>query len=218
MYLSRLILNPRSRRVQREAADPYQMHRTIMRAFPNHLTEGAERVLFRLEHQPRAGILTLLVQSLTVPDWSWLETPDCGNYLLSMTGDLNPAVKAFTPVFTAGQLLVFRLRANPTVKRKFADGAHKRIGLYDESKQIGWLRRKGEHGGFEVLSVRTSGCSLVRATVARANGFHRAQILSVQFEGVLRVTNPLEFQDTIRQGVGSAKGLGFGLLSVARMP
>ena len=37
MYLSRLILNPRNRRVQREIAGPYQMHRSIMRAFPDNL-------------------------------------------------------------------------------------------------------------------------------------------------------------------------------------
>ena len=34
MYLSRLILNPRSRRVQRELAEPYEMHRSLMKAFP----------------------------------------------------------------------------------------------------------------------------------------------------------------------------------------
>ena len=33
MYLSRLLLNPRSRQVQRETADPYNLHKTIMQAF-----------------------------------------------------------------------------------------------------------------------------------------------------------------------------------------
>ena len=34
LYLSRLILNPRSRQVMSEMAHPYEMHRTLMRAFP----------------------------------------------------------------------------------------------------------------------------------------------------------------------------------------
>ena len=34
MYLSQLTLNPRNRRAQRELAAPYQMHKTLMRAFP----------------------------------------------------------------------------------------------------------------------------------------------------------------------------------------
>ena len=75
MYLSRLILNPRNRRVQREVADPYQMHRSLMNAFPDDLEPEAERVLFRLETNPRTRALTLLVQSLTLPDWSWLAEP-----------------------------------------------------------------------------------------------------------------------------------------------
>ena len=45
MFLSKLILNPRNRRVQREIADPYQMHRSLMRAFPDNLSPAAERVL-----------------------------------------------------------------------------------------------------------------------------------------------------------------------------
>ena len=35
MYLSRLILNPRSRQVRNELADPYEMHRTVCKAFPD---------------------------------------------------------------------------------------------------------------------------------------------------------------------------------------
>ena len=34
MYLSRLAINPRSRDVQQDLADIYQMHRTVMSAFP----------------------------------------------------------------------------------------------------------------------------------------------------------------------------------------
>ena len=57
MYLSRLILNPRNRRVQREVTDPYQMHRSIMRAFPDGLKPEEERVLFRVEgHSRSAGL------------------------------------------------------------------------------------------------------------------------------------------------------------------
>jgi hypothetical protein len=40
--------------------------------------------------------------------------------------------------------------------------------------------------------------------------------LSVQFDGVLEVKNPESLLSTIFNGFGSAKGLGFGLLSLAR--
>ena len=39
---------------------------------------------------------------------------------------------------------------------------------------------------------------------------------AVRFEGVLQVVDPVAFQQTLRCGIGSAKGFGFGLLSLAR--
>jgi CRISPR system Cascade subunit CasE len=214
MYLSRLILNPRNRRVQREVADPYQMHRSLMNAFPDDLKEGDERVLFRLEQKPSHSGLQLLVQSLTLPDWSWLEVPNARGYLLPVAVP-NPAVKAFDVDLSPGQVLAFRLRANPTVKRKFPSGDHKRVGLYREEEQMGWLQRKAEHGGFRLLSARTSHQTTISGWAGRNEGRHRLRLLAVRFDGLLEVADPDRLRGTIRQGVGSAKGLGFGLLSLA---
>jgi CRISPR system Cascade subunit CasE len=216
MYLSRLILNPRSRRVQKEIAQPYQMHKSLMRAFPDNLAKGDERVLFRLE-TARTGALTLLVQSLTLPDWSWLAEPDARGYLLPVD-EPNPAVKSFDFNLVPGQVLAFRLRANPTVKRRFDSGDHKRVGIYGEEKQIEWLKRKGEQGGFRVLSVRTSNQDTVNGYIRHDKERHKLKLLAVQFDGLLQVTDPDRLCDTVRQGIGSGKGLGFGLLSLARPP
>jgi hypothetical protein len=49
MYLSRLILNPRSRAVQRDLASPYDLHRTVMSGFPEDLGKHEDRVLYRLD-------------------------------------------------------------------------------------------------------------------------------------------------------------------------
>jgi CRISPR system Cascade subunit CasE len=217
MYLSRLILNPRNRRVQREVANLYQMHRSIMRAFPDELQPEDERVLFRLEAHPRTGPLTLLVQSWNLPDWSWLAEPGARGYLQPV-GEPNPAVKSFDLNLAPGQVLAFRLRANPTVKRKFESGDHKRVGLYREEEQIDWLKRKAEQGGFRVLSVRTSNQSDVRGRIRRDKAIHKLRLLAVQFDGLLQATDPDHLRETIRQGIGSGKGLGFGLLSLAPPP
>jgi len=217
MYLSRLILNPRHRRVQKEVAQPYQMHRSLMKAFPDDLEPGAERVLFRLEAHPRTGVLTLLVQSLTLPDWPWLAEPDARGHLLPVS-EPNPAVKSFDLNLAPGQVLAFRLRANPTVKRRFDEETHKRVGLYREDEQIEWLKRKGEQGGFRVLSARTSGNDIIRGRIRRNDQTHKVNLLAVQFDGLLQVTDPDRLRETVRQGVGSGKGLGFGLLSLARPP
>ncbi len=213
MYLSRLILNPRNRRVQREVAHPYQMHRSLMRAFPDELKKGDERVLFRLE-PGRNGALTLLVQSWTLPDWSFLAEPGARDYLLPV-GEPNPAVKSFDLDLAPGQVLAFRLRANPTAKRAF-DDKKRRVGIYDEEEQFAWLKRKGELGGFRIVSASTGGQEDVGDTLKRDQETHKVKLAAVQFDGLLQVTDVERLRQAVRQGVGSGKGFGFGLLSLAK--
>jgi CRISPR system Cascade subunit CasE len=213
MYLSRLILNPRNRRVQKEIAAPYQMHRSLMRAFPDNLEEGQERVLFRLENAQRQQGLTLLVQSFTFPDWSWLEAPNARGYLLPVSIP-NPATKPFELQLSPGQTLAFRLLANPTVKRTIGD-KKKRVGLYREEEQRQWLERKAEQGGFHILSARTGRQDIIRGQLKRDDETHKLRFLSVQFDGVLRVSDPERLCESVRSGIGSGKGMGFGLLSLA---
>jgi CRISPR system Cascade subunit CasE len=215
MYLSRLILNPRNRRVQREVADPYQMHKSLMRAFPDDLKEGDERILYRLE-PGRNGALTLLVQSWTLPDWSWLAEPEVRGYLLPV-GEPNPAIKEFDLSLSKGQTLAFRLRANPTARRTFED-KKRRVGIYDEQEQIEWLKRKGELGGFRLVSARTGGQEDMGGKIKRDGDTHKLKLAAVQFDGLLQVTDAERLRQTVRQGIGSGKGFGFGLLSLARPP
>jgi CRISPR system Cascade subunit CasE len=222
MYLSRLTLNPHTRRVQRELANPYELHRTLMSAFPEKLPAG-ERVLFRVDVDERTGIPTVLLQSHGQPDWAWLGDPRANGYLLRA-----PESKPFDLAFTPGQTLAFYLRANPTEKHwREVDGKQKpkRDPLYKEEDQIAWLERKAEAGGF----------LLVRVTVLKEGNTYSRQPLgepvgdagkgpktrsltfhAVRFEGLLQVTDPAKLWETVQQGVGPGKGLGFGLLSLAR--
>ena len=214
MYLSRLILNPRNRRVQKEIADRYQLHRSIMRAFPDDLDDDEERVLFRVDEGQRGRDLALLVQSWTMPDWTWLAEPEAQDYLLPIGGP-NPAVKQFELNLAPGQRLAFRLRANPTACRRCSDGQRRRVGLYDEEEQIGWLKRKAKRGGFDLLAARSSGQTSVGGCVYRNGKKHELTLFSVQFDGLLEVIDPGQLEETVREGVGSAKAFGFGLLSLA---
>jgi CRISPR system Cascade subunit CasE len=218
MYLSRLTLNPRCRRVQAEAARPYELHRTIMAAFPDDLDPDSERVLFRLESDPRTGRLALLVQSWLAPDWTHLAGPGFAGYLLP-GGAANPAVKQVDLRLSTGHILAFRLLANPTVKREGT-----RLGLIRQEDQLAWLRRKAGDGGFRIVTANTSNQGLVRQSLKKDDPLSQEQTtrkvthLGVQFDGLLQVVDPARLLDTIRDGVGSAKGFGYGLLSVARPP
>ncbi len=213
MYLSRLILNPHQRRAQRDLANPYDLHRSLMTAFPPDLPAG-ERVLFRVDTPRRSGLPTVLLQSHTGPDWNGLS--DRQDYLLPEPHwpphvYANPATKRFDLSLSPGQTLSFRLRANPTVKR---DGS--RHGLYQEEDQRAWLARKGERNGFRPVRVTVVQEGNTVAWKPRRDGKRRKLTLfAVRFEGLLQVTEPDGLWDAVRTGVGPAKSFGFGLLSLA---
>jgi len=226
MYLSRLTLNPRTRRVQRELANPYELHRTLMSSFPEKLPEG-ERVLFRVDVDDATGVPTVLLQSHGQPEWAWLGDPRANGYLLRA-----PESKPFKLTFITGQMLTFYLRANPVVKHS-APGKRqgRRDPLYREEDQLAWLERKAAEGGFRLIRVAvlkegntysrqpvkkvTEDSAEVAEAGEKSPKTRPLTLHAVRFEGVLQVTGPAKLWETVQQGIGPGKGLGFGLLSLA---
>ncbi len=205
MYLSRLILNPRSRAVQRDLARPGEMHKTVLRAFPDDLAADTERVLYRLDQLAQTQQLSLLVQSLGAAEWGKLDP----GYLLEGVAD-NPATKAVNLSLQPGQRLAFRLRANPTKRLSAGKGnSGKRIGLYKVEEQVAWLQRKGVDHGFAIYTAMPTQQQRVD------DNRHVLKFFSVQFDGILQVTDLTLFLAAIQSGIGSGKAFGFGLLSVA---
>ena len=220
MYLSRLILNPRSRSVQRDLASPYQMHRTVMRAFPGREALTGERILFRVEDHPSLGLPTLLVQSLIRPDWSWMREEASQGYLWQ-SGDENPAVKPFALPLGAGQIFAFRLLANPTAKKTVEREGQRekmRVGLLREEDQRAWLARKLDNAGAELVSCRVAARGYLKSRKGEEGQFGVQTHLGVLFEGVLRVQDPDRVREAVTSGMGPAKGYGFGLLSLGPLP
>jgi CRISPR system Cascade subunit CasE len=227
MFLSRLTFNTRCRLARRHLAQPYELHRTLLSAFPDggvHLPRAsaeAHGVLYRVEPHPALRKPSVLLQSTTEPDWSGLQAlhdesgaaflhqpPQCG----SVSSELEP-----------GGRYAFRLRANPT-KRDAT--TRKRVGLYHEEDQLRWLHRKLVSADYAdasdqaavrimqvVISKEGNNSDRSRESGNRGSMTH----LSVQFDGVLEVLDPAQVATLLRSGVGSGKGFGFGLLSLKRV-
>jgi CRISPR system Cascade subunit CasE len=208
------------------------MHRTLLRAFPEGTVglgrdnDAAAGVLFRADEKPHEDFITVLVQSKIAPDWNFLngqkDTREHG-YLLPTSsindGKVNPSMTEFDleNKIRAGQTLAFRLRANPT-KRLGKSATHnigKRVGIYDEDKQVKWLEDKAKVGGFSIIRVMVSRDERIRDEIHREDQTYDLQLLSVQFDGLLRILDQNMTRKTIEKGIGSAKGFGFGLLSLA---
>ena len=237
IFLSSLRLDPLARRVQTELARPYEMHRTLCHAFPELAGDEwtAARVLFRVDDD--GGRVQLLVQSKREPDWRAFSNHLGGaRYLLAF-----PQVKEWEPQFQAGQTLRFRLLANPTFRPKKDDGGDgERRGLYREHERLDWLWRQSARCGFALpradTTLRRNGAPLIfrgrshdsltldlpTCQVIDLNDGRRfplpagrVQFSAARFDGVLEVTDGDLFRQAVENGVGPAKGFGFGLLSVA---
>lgn len=202
MYLSRLKPNWRSAQAIKELGDPYQLHRTLARAFGDDLPKA--RLMFRVDTDDDRPVI--VVQSQTEPDWSSLPADYARHEHKAITLDL-----------VAGQMLRFRLAARPT-KRDKATG--KRVTLRTDDEAIEWLRRKGTDAGFSIVSCQVGDHRWQDTRQpetdadTRDRGKSRA-VRYVQFDGVLVVTDPDKLRDAVRNGIGPQKAFGFGLLSLA---
>lgn len=226
-FLSRLVLEPRSRDVQKDLADVQRLHSRVMSGFPSG-QEGARQkfgVLFRVDGG--AGVV-LLVQSRVRPTWD-LPT----GYLAADWLDASAPTVATTSLeglfarCGEGAQLRFRLRANPTRfidSKTGEDGKRrgKRVPLRKEESRLGWLQRKASDGGFVVEDVRQADEVAVPDVVQQEPGVvrgwrdgRRITLEGVVFEGRLRVQDAGRFRTTLLEGVGRGRAYGFGLLSVA---
>jgi CRISPR system Cascade subunit CasE len=229
MFLSKLCLNLRDPDVRRQVRQPYEMHQTLWSTgFRNFGKEELGRVLFRIDTD-RCGLAPIvLLQSERSPDWSALPA----NFLIEP-----PQCKPFDVPLRTGQRLRFRLRANPTKKVGTSSKEERlagkkengqRISLFREEDQIAWLLHKGEEGGFRIPGqwvevqdgrrIASFRVEVVPEGWVRCgkNGHTEGRFFAVRFDGLLEVTDPVKFLEILRAGIGSAKGFGFGLLSLAR--
>lgn len=205
MYLSQLQLNASNQATAKLLANRYRLHAAVMRGFTE--TSNDERILFRVE--PTAGRSTwqeILIQSQAEPDW----TP-----LLS---DYAPACQIRTKRFSiqprTDQHYRFRLLANPTVTRN-----RKRLGLVGETAQREWLATRAQERGFRLVDCTVIDEGLLPAWKKeddnRTGKGKRLTIRAVRYEGRIQLTAPALFTRALTHGIGPAKGLGCGLLSLA---
>lgn len=220
MYLSRLLLDLRSRHVRLDLRDCQELHRSVMSGFPQagESARATYGVLYRVDLASRKSGAQLLVQSAVEPTWSSLAP---GYLLAQETKFVGDAYAALAE----GMLLRFRLRANVTKRVKSgADGVERKNGrrilVRDREEQLQWLGRKGEQFGFHPLQVEVAAEENdLRAEAAVGwmegrRGTERISFGAALYEGLLRVTDLRRFHEALSGGIGPAKAYGFGLLSV----
>lgn len=204
MWVSIFYPNINCREARVDLADPYEMHKTIA----SRLSRG--RYLWRLDNDN--GRAVVLLQTPDRPSWTHLlgKFPE---YIVEL-----PVSRELKPDLVVNQKLIFRILCNPTLhlprsfeekdgKRKVMQGRY--IGVYGQRQQEEWLRNKSGKLGFSVIKVmiqsREEKIRIRKRTV---------QLAVASFDGILKVTNPETFVETIRNGIGKSRAMGFGLLSL----
>lgn len=145
--------------------------------------------------------------------------------------------KPYAPVVGTGQRFAFVLRANPIRAKRDENHRQHRHDVVMELKtrlrektgalprgsgiteQAGyeWLAQKGRSNGFGVRAgeVRIDGYRMQRF---RKTGEDREiRISTLDFSGLLTVTEPDLFVRALFSGIGPAKGFGCGMLMIRRV-
>ena len=198
----------------RHARNPYDIHCALWRLFPGQAREGRTNgeeartgFLFRVEeNQPGRGA-TIIMQSVNPP-----QTGSEGAKVVRLSNPFDPSLRP-------GDRLRFLLTANPVKTITDADGRTNakgevkkcRVPLIREEEQRVWLAHKLNGAAeLETLELRTGRPLYFRKKVT-------GKIVSVTFEGLLRVTDGNAFVSLLKNGLGPAKAFGCGLMLVKRI-
>jgi len=228
MYLScvRVDLNGLSREKLFDVmnAEAYTAHQLLWQLFPDY--EGARPFIFRQEMEDAEegrsakGLPLFYVLSDREPT--------------SVKGLLNAESKPFTPELNVGDTLAFRLRANPTMavsvpgkrgqradvlmaaKKPFPPGQRTSQACVDamNGKAREWLESRAETWGFRLPVTPELGA--YRQHVLNKGSGKPVQFSTMDYEGLLEVTNPGKLIETMAHGLGRAKAFGGGLLLLRR--
>lgn len=225
MFFSRLELNRSGTGVARLlkslSANDYRHHQFVWRLF-----EGVEHrdFLYRREdagHWPRYYAV------------STREPRDREGLWLVDT-------KPYAPKIETGMKLAFSLRVNPVVTRKGSHGKRERHDVVmDYKTRIGfkalsaperprlsglvreaglaWLRPRAERHGFSIEDGLITVDGYEQHKSAKRSGEKPISFSTLDFGGLLTVTDEGAFKEALFSGIGPAKGLGCGMLMVRRV-
>ena len=240
IYLSRIHLPARSRGTQRLLADCHAMHRFVMSGFPQSSTAEARAelgVLFRVESTAGGQAIAVLVQSVAAPTWVF-EDP-----AVRVEGPRE--LDSFLGAVANGRRYRFRLQANPTRRvaaratretdpehgREWFEKEHsvgRRVAIRGDEQRMAWLERKAADSGFKLVAGEVRGGldaesethrDFIRTRVDLGQPLRdRAARLTFEtcvFEGLLEVTDAARLVGAVKDGIGSGKAFGNGLLSLA---
>ena len=144
--------------------------------------------------------------------------------------------KPYAPVVKKAQVFSFVLRANPIRVKRDEEHKQHRHDVVMEAKtylkekkgvlpreadivqEAGfvWLAQKGEANGFSIRGEDIRADGYLQHQFKKGKGNHEIRISTIDFTGLLTVTDPDAFIRALFTGIGPAKGFGCGMMMIKR--
>lgn len=208
------------RLIQNLSESAYAEHRLLWGLFPDD-PEADRDFLFRRDALPEHDRFHSPVRPLfyLVSRRQPMTTP----------GLLRVESREYRPALSAGDRLSFSLRVNPVVtrdgkRRDVVMDARKRIereggemvarAVLMEQQGLAWLEKRAEKHGFSVSASSTRVEGYLQHRFIRKGQDIRFSTLD--YVGILTVTDPERFAHALFTGIGPAKAFGCGMLLVKR--
>jgi CRISPR system Cascade subunit CasE len=231
MYLSRVRVATGNLDARRAghlmAGDAYGNHQLLWKLFPH---ENERPFLFRQEMETDA--LATDAGPRGLPLFYLLSTVEP----IDVPGLLHCESKPFRPALQPQMKLGFHLRANPVVARKVTGQKNARHHdvLMDAKAQarakqivdrneltcrmdraaIEWLQGRSERAGFRLLADPQ--LSAYRQHAMQRRG-REIRFSSIDYHGILEVSDPTRFHEALVRGLGRSKSFGCGLMLIRRV-
>jgi len=217
MYFSKITLKPTaniSDYAQTVCSNTYKEHQILWKLF-NDDPDAKRDFIYRYEPQHNSPAYYIVSEKKPVDnDFLW---------------DIQS--KDYEPALSTGQQFAFILRVNPVITK---EGKRHDVVMnlkYDKYKDkdtrpstqviveeagLEWLASRAEKGGFsfDESSVRIDGYQPKMS--GRKRGSKEIRYNTMDFRGILTVTDSKSFNKTLMQGIGKAKAFGCGLMLIRR--
>lgn len=213
LYFSKVQPNPQHPEAKRIAYDLYREHQLLWNLFDNHPNQQRD---FLYHKAPEAYYLLSARQPMANVSPVW-----------------HIQTKPYAPQLQTGQTLRFQLRANPVITTPHPNAAkaeagktvrhdvvmhHKKATYPDKAKRppmaqieqeagANWLTHRANKHGFQVHPENLLTTNYQQHRLKKTIRFS-----TLDFQGVLTITDPESFLTALNQGIGPAKAFGCGLL------
>ena len=225
MYFSRIILQEDAQTASdfwRVFRDPYSLHQSIWRMFADH-DDRKRDFIYRLDQEGKRPLIYTV--SERKPDMS--------------LGLWHIETKEYEPRIRTDMKLAFMLRVNPVCTKRDEKGKQHRHDVVMEAKTClkeqgikqdersplaslvqeegcNWLSARAKKHGFAISPIQIRVDCYFQHSFLKRKRSRLIHFSTLDFNGILTVTDPEVFIKTLYKGIGPAKGFGCGMMMVKR--